>query len=147
MSCIPVPPLRISVVGWGWRWRILWIRARIKERITWNCLQSRPWEELDEAKEMGRGCNGAVYEVRLHGLPCIAKRLHDILVGRGREEPVSREQRSVVIGRFREECVLLSGLRHGLAYTSTPSPSYIVTSMLATCCSLSLSEQRLLTSG
>ena len=104
-------------------------------------------EELDEAKEMGRGCNGAVYEVRLHGLPCIAKRLHDILVGRGREEPVSREQRSVVIGRFREECVLLSGLRHGLAYTSTPSPSYIVTSMLATCCSLSLSEQRLLTSG
>ena len=42
-------------------------------------------EELDEAKEMGRGCYGAVFRVRLHGLPCIAKRLHDILVGRGRE--------------------------------------------------------------
>ena len=38
-------------------------------------------EELDEAKEMGRGCYGAVFRVRLHGLPCIAKRLHDILVG------------------------------------------------------------------
>ena len=60
-------------------------------------------EELDEAKEMGRGCYGAVFRVRLHGLPCIAKRLHDILVGRGREERVSREQRRAVIDRFREE--------------------------------------------
>ena len=114
---------------------------------------------------------------------------------------MSREQRRAVIDRFREECVLLSGLHHpnvvqfmgvhygrdeadislimeymhmdldqcmktypdiplpyyktsilrdvayDLAYTFTPSPSYIVTSMLATCCSLSLSEQRLLTSG
>ena len=69
-------------------------------------------EGLDEGKERGRGCYGAVYEVRLHGLPCIAKRLHDILVGRGREERVSIEQRRAVIGRFCEECVLLSGLRH-----------------------------------
>ena len=69
-------------------------------------------EGLDEGKERGRGCYGAVYEVRLHGLPCIAKRLHDILVGRGREEPVSREERRAVIDLFREECKLLSGLRH-----------------------------------
>ena len=69
-------------------------------------------EGLDEGKERGRGCYGAVYEVRLHGLPCIAKRLHDILVGRGKEEPVPEEQRIAMIGRFREECVLLSGLRH-----------------------------------
>ena len=69
-------------------------------------------EGLDEEKEKGRGCFGAVYEVRLHGLPCIAKRLHNILVGRGREEQVSDEQRRIVIGRFREECKLLSGLRH-----------------------------------
>ena len=69
-------------------------------------------EGLAEKKELGRGCYGAVYEVRLHGLPCIAKRLHDILVGRGKEEPVSEEQKSVVSDRFREECVLLSGLRH-----------------------------------
>ena len=69
-------------------------------------------EGLDEWEERGRGCYGAVYEVRLHGLPCIAKRLHDILVGRGREERVSREERRAVIDRFREECVLLSGLRH-----------------------------------
>ena len=67
---------------------------------------------LEEGKERGRGCYGAVYEVRLHGLPCIAKRLHDILVGRGREKLVSGTESRAVIKRFREECVLLSRLRH-----------------------------------
>ena len=69
-------------------------------------------EGLDETKEINRGCYGAVYEVRLHGLPCIAKRLHDILVGRGREERVSEEDKRTVTSRFRVECELLSGLRH-----------------------------------
>ena len=46
-------------------------------------------EGLDKRKEKGRGCYGAVYEVELNGVPCFAKRLHDILVGRGQEEPVS----------------------------------------------------------
>ena len=69
-------------------------------------------EGLEEGKERGRGCYGAVYEVRLHGLPCIAKRLHDILVGRGKEDPVSEKDRKTVIERFREECELLSRLRH-----------------------------------
>ena len=69
-------------------------------------------EGLEEEKEIGRGCNGAVYEVRLHGLPCIAKRLHDILVGRGREEQVNEEERLAITGRFHKECVLLSSLRH-----------------------------------
>ena len=40
------------------------------------------------------------------------KRLHDILVGRGKVERVSDEQRRTVTDRFREECKLLSGLRH-----------------------------------
>ena len=69
-------------------------------------------EGLEEGKERGRGCYGAVYEVRLHGMPCIAKRLHDILVGRGREEPIGMAERRAAIERFREECVLLSSLRH-----------------------------------
>ena len=69
-------------------------------------------EGLEEEREIGRGCNGVVYEVRLHGLPCIAKRLHDILVGRGSEEQVNEEERLAIIKRFREECELLSGLRH-----------------------------------
>ena len=69
-------------------------------------------EGLEEGKERGRGCYGAVYEVRRHGMPCIAKRLHDILVGRGREELVGIAERRAAIQRFREECVLLSRLRH-----------------------------------
>ena len=28
-------------------------------------------EELEAGKERGRSCYGAVYEVKLHGLPCI----------------------------------------------------------------------------
>ena len=69
-------------------------------------------EGLDERKEKGRGCYGAVYEVRVNGLSCVAKRLHDILVGRGQTERVAEEDRRAVIERFREECSLLSGLRH-----------------------------------
>ena len=69
-------------------------------------------EGLDKRREKGRGSYGAVYEVRLNGVPCIAKRLHDILVGRGLEEPVSKEGKTKMLQRFREECVLLSSLRH-----------------------------------
>ena len=66
---------------------------------------------MDKPREKGRGCYGAVYEVWLHGVPCIAKRLHDILVGRGQEEPVSEEDRRAAFSRFREECVLTSSAR------------------------------------
>ena len=69
-------------------------------------------EGLSERKEKGRGCYGAVYEVRVYGVPCIAKRLHDILVGRGGEEAVSKEERAGVIQKFHEEVNLLSRLRH-----------------------------------
>ena len=69
-------------------------------------------EGLSERKEKGRGCTGAVYEVGVHSVPCIAKRLHDILVGRGGQEPVGREQRAEVIKKFRKEIDLLSDLRH-----------------------------------
>ena len=73
-------------------------------------------EGLDDQKEKGRGYYAAVYEVRLNGVPCIAKRLHDILddvlVGRRQETWMNQEDRRAAISRFREECVLLSGLRH-----------------------------------
>ena len=69
-------------------------------------------EGLDARKEKGRGSYGAVYEVRVNGVPCIAKRLHDILVGRGGQEPVGPEQSREAIRRFHEECDLLSNLRH-----------------------------------
>ena len=69
-------------------------------------------EGLHEAKEIGHGCSGAVYQVRVNSVPCIAKRLHDILVGREGQEPVEAEQRARVISEFQKECDLLSILHH-----------------------------------
>ena len=69
-------------------------------------------EGLSKEKERGRGCYGAMYEVQVNGSACIAKRLHDILVGRKEMEPVGDEQRTAVISRFRRECDILSCLRH-----------------------------------
>ena len=69
-------------------------------------------EGLSKEKERGRGCYGAVYEMQVNGFPCIAKRLHDILVGRKGVEPVGDEQGTAVISRFRRECDILCCLRH-----------------------------------
>ena len=66
-------------------------------------------EGLSDQKEKRRGYYAAVYEVRLNGVPCIAKRLHDVLAGR---ELVSAEARRATIMRFRDECVLMCSLRH-----------------------------------
>ena len=69
-------------------------------------------EGLSDGKERGRGCFGAVYEIRVNGVPCIAKRLHDILVGRGGQMPVGADQRAGAIDNFQKECDLLGNLRH-----------------------------------
>ena len=69
-------------------------------------------EGLHEAREIGRGSYGAVYEVRVNSVPCIAKRVLDILVGRGKEEPVGDEERMAIVRLFHEECDLLSTLHH-----------------------------------
>ena len=73
-------------------------------------------EGLEEKKELGRGCYGALYEVhdvKIHGSPCIAKSLHGILVGKGKEESSSAKAvRKEVIVCFHKECEQLSALRH-----------------------------------
>ena len=67
---------------------------------------------LNNAEKKGAGSYGAVYKVQVNGVPCIAKRLHDILVGRGENEPVGNEQMRGAVKQFNQECVLLSRLRH-----------------------------------
>ena len=67
---------------------------------------------LNIAEKKGAGSYGAVYAVRVNGVPCIAKRLHDILVGRGENEQVGDEQMRGAVKQFNQECVLLSRLRH-----------------------------------
>ena len=65
-------------------------------------------EGLDQKKEKGHGAFGAVYEVKLNGLPCIAKGLHDIFVN----NQVADMDRQAVRKNFLHECRLLSELKH-----------------------------------
>ena len=67
---------------------------------------------MEKFKERGKGCYGAVYEIRVNGVPCIAKRLHNILLGRAGGVAISGEDKEAVIAKFRQECLLLSKLKH-----------------------------------
>ena len=63
---------------------------------------------LDTGEKKASGAYGAVYNVTVDGVPCIAKRLHDILVN----PEVPRKQTTTIQQKFHDECVLLSQLRH-----------------------------------
>ena len=67
---------------------------------------------MEDKHEKGRGSFGAVYEVKANGVPCIAKRLHDILQGYGQHEAVSTKEKKTLCENFRRECIILSRLRH-----------------------------------
>ena len=60
-----------------------------------------------------QGCYGAVY-VRKgdDGQKYAIKRLHDILLGRGKEEKVDPEAKRKYIEKFENECEVLKGLNH-----------------------------------
>ena len=100
----------ISVHVYPWMWlqvyshaeRVQNAMALSKALVTLDQFILKGVEGLSDRREKGRGCYGAVYEVRLNGVPCIAKQLHDILVGRGQEKAVSEEDRRAAISRFRE---------------------------------------------
>ena len=69
-------------------------------------------EGLDERKVVGGGSYGAVYEVMMNGTPCIAKKVHDILVGQGGHVPVGSDEVEAIREKFHVECSLLSKLKH-----------------------------------
>ena len=69
-------------------------------------------EGFDERKVVGGGSYGAVYEVMMNGTPCIAKKIHDILVGQGGQDPVGSDELKAIREKFRVECSLLSKLKH-----------------------------------
>ena len=71
-------------------------------------LQTESVHGLDTGEKKGSGAYGAVYKVTVDGVPCIAKRLHDILV----DPEVSQLERASIQQKFHDECVLLSQLRH-----------------------------------
>ena len=63
----------------------------------------------DDLRPEGQGAYGVVFKVRVRGIPCIAKRVHNILVNQKR---VSKEERDSLLRKFRNECIVLSKLRH-----------------------------------
>ena len=88
-------------------------------------------EGLDQRLEKGRGSYGAVYEVKLNGLPCIAKGLHEILLGLGGNFQVAETDIQAIRQKFLNECVLMSKLKHPnivqfLGVHSTKDNEYLV---------------------
>lgn len=72
----------------------------------------RDVEGLEDGEEKGRGSYGAVYKVEVYGVPCIAKCLHDILVGYQQQNRGKDESVDILRRKFTEECILHSKLRH-----------------------------------
>ena len=88
-------------------------------------------EGLDQRLEKGRGSFGTVYKVKLNGLPCIAKGLHEILLGLGENYQVAETDIQAIRQKFIDECVLLSQLKHPnivqfLGVHSTKENEYLV---------------------
>ena len=90
---------------------------------------------LDSGEKKGSGAYGAVYEVSVKGVLCIAKRIHDILVN----QEVSRRERESIQQKFRQECVILSKLKHpnvvyfvGVHYGRAPGDLSLVMEKLHT---------------
>jgi len=71
-----------------------------------------PYFKAVAGEHKGSGSYGSVHLIEVNGIPCIAKQLHDILVGRNREEDVGIQQRDVIQRKFRNECILFSRLKH-----------------------------------
>ena len=63
-------------------------------------------EKSDNSKNRA-GSYGFVFEVKVKGCVCVAKKPHTIFL-----KDVSEEQRSRVVANFRKECILLSKLKH-----------------------------------
>lgn len=86
-------------------------------------------EGLEKGNQKGSGSFGSVYEVKINGMPCIAKRLHDILANNS----VAGVNGGAIRERFRNECLLLSRIRHpnivqflGVHYGPDPSDLTLV---------------------
>ena len=63
---------------------------------------------LEQGEERGSGAYGFVRTVTVRGAKCIAKRMHDIL----HDKEVPPLQQQFIRKKFRDECKMLSELRH-----------------------------------
>ena len=97
MACTQTPPTITPLDSGRGTWRAPPNLPPVVNIMSYHTLQGVKESE----KELGRGSYAAVYTVEYKGLTCAAKKFHPTLY-----------QQEYAIGRFREECSLLSQLRH-----------------------------------
>lgn len=90
---------------------------------------------LGSSEKRGYGAYGSVCEVTVDGVRCIAKRLHDIFMS----QSIRAQERELIQRKFRQECVLLSQLKHpnivhfmGVHYGQDPSDLSLIMECLDT---------------
>lgn len=64
--------------------------------------------EREERQAINKGSYGYVFKVTVKGVECVAKRLHSVFVSQSN----SLKERKSIIEKFRDECIILSKLRH-----------------------------------
>ena len=69
-------------------------------------IEETPEELLKNDTELKAGSYGFVYEVRLGGVPRIAKKLHKVFL------EASQKEKENVVEKFKKECLILNKLRH-----------------------------------
>ena len=70
-------------------------------------------EPIEDSSFSDSGCCGSVSLVQINGgVKCIAKRVHEILIGYGVYESVGEQQKQGVMEKFQDECIYLSRMRH-----------------------------------
>lgn len=62
--------------------------------------------------KIGKGSYGSVSLIKVNGMPCIQKSLHNILIGHGSEENIDDEQKDVMKSKFYRECKMLWKIQH-----------------------------------
>ena len=78
-----------------------------------DCLENYEIKDVQCIKdEVGSGSYGSISIVSVNGMPCIQKRLHNILVGLSGTEAVSQDQQKYISDKFYDECMLLWKMRH-----------------------------------
>ena len=82
------------------------MQVRLEDQLAPYVLHQIP--DLGECK--GAGSYRSVHS-KLNGISCFAKKIHDILLGQGKDR-VSLEDKRAAYSKFYSECVLLSRMRH-----------------------------------
>lgn len=78
-----------------------------------DCLETYEIKQVQSMKShLDSGSYASVNMVHVNGMPCIQKRLHDILLGLGGTESVSGDQQKSIMEKFYIECKLLWKMRH-----------------------------------